>query len=78
MMMWFPSVNVPPWGKHLLINKGSCSLAKRVQQDKKSLSIVLLDLMPFVVDASRVSTIMTNQRAVRNAFGVVAIVTARR
>jgi len=36
-MKWFPSVNLPPWGKDLLINKGSCSLAKSVHLDKKLL-----------------------------------------
>ncbi len=78
MMMWFPNVNGPLWGKRLLINKGSCSLAKPAQMEKKSLSIVLLNLIQFVVDASQVSTLMINQRAVRNAFGVVAMVTVRR
>ena len=77
-MRWFPSVNLPPWGKHLLINKGSCSLAKTVHLGKKSLSTVLPNLIPFVVVVSQVSILMTNQRVVRSAFGAVAIVTANR
>lgn len=71
-------MNIPPWGKHLLINKGSCSLANTVYLDKKSLSTVRANLIPFVVVVSQVSILMTYRRVVRSAFGAVAIVTENR
>jgi len=71
-------VNLPPWGKDLLINKGSCSLAKTVHLDKKLFSTALPNLIPFVVVVGQVSILMTYRRVVRSAFGAVAILTANK